>query len=460
MARSIHTTKRDLEEIKRADYSDIKRYAAERHKIARERYKKRIIKKQVRNERIKIANPLPPIAHQPLPIRLRDESEFVHFPANIEDIIGVAQCLPCSMLDGITMIDLCLGADEQGHSPESDGAKQDPFTKRFSYELAPGIFNGRYLGSYWRRNARICIYAYVYKPDIPHRDVIEFYLKLQMLATFVHEVAHHYDAIMRVAHGRWLYDSHNKMEIYAEANQHEWVQEVVIAYLEQNYPDQIKLMDEWILHHGGISVPLSYLVSDPRTTVKNSHLVTIRFEAQEAFESLLDDVLEGESLLQTRLEFARQLHYSEHYDQALQIIDLISSEAPSNLTAMALKAEIFEHQAKYKEAKSLAEYVVAQDENQEDAWHVLSNVYEELNDWSALIIAVTVILEKFESRTAIKTCLLLSRAKAYLRMNTIDASENDIEEALSIEWKKLRPPWIERRISELRNELEARKLGN
>ena len=55
-------------------------------------------------------------------------------------------------------------------------------------------------------------------------------LKGEMLATLLHEVAHHQDWMMRVARGRWRMDDATQREIYAEKVAGEWWQSCVVDY--------------------------------------------------------------------------------------------------------------------------------------------------------------------------------------------------------------------------------------
>jgi hypothetical protein len=116
----------------------------------------------------------------------------------------------------------------------------------------PGVFGGRVLGTWFSRGPRIEMYAYVYDPlTLPHDAGWELYLRLRMLATFVHEIAHHFDGTERVARGRWRMDRTDANEIYAERWQHEWTQQAVVPYLEERYPRETRAFLAWVARHGG-----------------------------------------------------------------------------------------------------------------------------------------------------------------------------------------------------------------
>ncbi len=454
MSRSIHTTKRDWEELRRTDYSDAKRYVEDRHRLFSERLRKRRVKEQVREERIQEANPLPPLGYQPVPVRVRDESECVHYPATEDDIIGVARFLPKGVLDGITMVDLCLGMDDQGLLPEDDGSEPDPLTGRLGYEHLSGVYAGRYLGTYSRLSAWIQLSAYVYKPNTEHRPIVEFYLKLQMLSTFAHEVAHHYDMMHRVARGRWLRDSSEKNEIYAEHNQHSWAQDAVVSYLRSAYPEQVKKLDAWLRYHGGVSVPLETLAGDPRTTSKGNPrgVAWIKFDVQSAFEQLLTNAIKGVAVAQSRLEFARELHYAEDYERALRIIDLLLTADADDLEAITLKADICEHQERYAEARELVESVLRQDARHHDALWIMVYICQDTDEWHGLLNACNRLLELGELAPVPMARLLISRARARLGLGDADGAAEDLGAVDAVEWRGPHgaPPWIRRQIAEFR----------
>ena len=44
---------------------------------------------------------------------------------------------------------------------------------------------------YFPLSATIRLYAYVYDAALPNREMLEVYLRLRMLSTLLHEIAHH-----------------------------------------------------------------------------------------------------------------------------------------------------------------------------------------------------------------------------------------------------------------------------
>jgi tetratricopeptide (TPR) repeat protein len=382
--------------------------------------RKRQIKAQVWQERRRGNIPDSPVAVEAIPIYIHDESEFVHYPAGLDDLRGVMRLLPPGTVGGLSKIVLCLGAEHQRERPQSreHGFEPDPFVGRLGVEMLPGVFAGRVSGTYFQESATIRLYGYVYDPDMPDRDLRELYLRLQMLSTFVHEVAHHQEEMTRIARGRWLAEPGEKSEQYARRMEYDWSREAVVRYLEQTYPEAVQALYEWMAYHGGVAAPLSILTDDPAKSI---------FHASSAFESLAREVDARKPLIETRLQFARELHYGEHYAEALESIALVLSDHPGDSEALTLQADIYEHQERYEQAEALVEMVLARDPEYADAWNVRMDICRARGDWQRLEEAVTYAMKLYEpggwqQRSAIK-----ERICARLEIGDFQGAERDIE---------------------------------
>src|SRR6266849_3948559 len=159
MSRSIHRTRRELAEAKERDYADAEQRERELQAIAEQLEKKRRIKGQVQSERRIDEGLRTPVSPEAIPINVRDESDFVHYPAGVEDIRELMRRLPVGVLDGIRSIDLCLGREDQADMAEEwPNDKADPFVGRVGVELWTGVFSGRTLGRYHGPTARIRLF--------------------------------------------------------------------------------------------------------------------------------------------------------------------------------------------------------------------------------------------------------------------------------------------------------------
>jgi tetratricopeptide (TPR) repeat protein len=421
VSRSIHRTRRDFAEAQESDYADPEQRAGQLEQIVGELAKKRRIKDQIQSERRGDGCRPPPVKPGEIPIRVRDTGPCIRYPAGPTDLLGVMRRLPVGVLDGLASIDLCLGVEDQ----DDDALEADPLVGRPSLARWPGVYSGKVLGVYHRDTAKIRLLAYVYDREMPDCSLKELFLRLQMLATFVHEVAHHYDWTTRVARGRWLMDSTTRDEIYAENVQHEWMQRCVIPYLEAAYPEEVRTLDAWITHHGGISIPLARLAGDPRSAVEGDAIRIAFGGIPGAFEQLVESVDSGEELVSARVGFAEDLHFSEDYAEALAILERVLAEHPEHEEALTLQADIAVHQEEYDRAEALCQRVIASNEEYPRAWEVLCDVHWWRRDWGKLAQTATRALKFFEPGDYGRSRALLHRARAHLELGDIQGFERD-----------------------------------
>lgn len=148
MARSIHTTRRHIEESRRWDVSDSEHRDKLISGLEGETAVKRRVKSRVRRERAVGGELLPPTDIELIPIVVKDNGPCIHYPASADDIRHVMRLLPGGVLDGLNGVELCLGADRQDEDSGFDQDEPDPHTGRIGRETLPGVFSGRVLAVY------------------------------------------------------------------------------------------------------------------------------------------------------------------------------------------------------------------------------------------------------------------------------------------------------------------------
>jgi hypothetical protein len=161
----------------------------------------------------------------------------------------VLQLLPGGSLDGLESVELRTGRRRQDRdleaSADSCTCRPDPLIGRLGQQVLPGIFAGHTLGVYLPQRARIQLFAYVYDPSLPDREMWELVLRGHMLRTLVHEVAHHYDHARRTGKGRWFADE-VKAEPYARLRAREWERTYILPYLREGYPEAYQTLAAWL----------------------------------------------------------------------------------------------------------------------------------------------------------------------------------------------------------------------
>ena len=260
MARSYHTTKGHLADAQRFNESDAKRRAANIERLRKQLEVKHRAKIHIQRERHnQVVPPATPV--NSIPIALSCDSDFLHFPASEADLRAILEALPIGVADGLAQIELSLGDKwslENGRdiAEYEEQPEPDPYVGRPGYETLPGVFQPRVLGRYLPDRKKIEIYGYVYDAALADRSLWEFYLRLHMLRTFVHETAHHWDFTSRLSRGRWRGDNKDKIEVYAEAAQQKWISTYVVPYLLNAYPADWDHLRTWMKNQIGAEIPL------------------------------------------------------------------------------------------------------------------------------------------------------------------------------------------------------------
>ena len=140
MARSIHTTRRTLAELRRRKFSSPEDKLRALTEAQEALGQTRRIKQHVSKERHQGEPPLAGMATETIPLEVIDESPFVHHGASAADIRAILAALPAAATEGIARIQLCLGKQYMDDWPGDFGEDRDPFTGRLSYELFSRIF--------------------------------------------------------------------------------------------------------------------------------------------------------------------------------------------------------------------------------------------------------------------------------------------------------------------------------
>lgn len=277
MARSIHTQRKDYYHLLRDTFDGPQFIKEELKDIRRKLHGKVFIKKQRKHERKcqkqNRRQQLIPLPYTP-EVYFEDSSSHIHYPISEKDVNDLFEKLPPYILSGLDSITFCLGKRSQAYDcllqNKSSHTEYDPYTHRHSTEILPGIYVGNILGQYFVSNrpydqiVKIHIYAYVYEEKRAASELVSCYLKMLMLGTLLHEIAHHHDHTNRTARGRWLgiYEPTKKVEAYADQMQERWAKQITIPLLKANYPEETAIFEEWASNHPLIDVPMHLWISD------------------------------------------------------------------------------------------------------------------------------------------------------------------------------------------------------
>ena len=224
-------------------------------------------------------------------------------------------------------------------------------------EHLPGVYCGLILGVCFWDARRIQVYGFVSAK--PLEAPWALYLRLHMLSTLVHEVAHHEDLMKGWARDRWIGDDKHKTEWYAESRQLLWVETVVIPYLQEAYPAEVALLEDWMHERIGLVLPLRILAGDARIRAKKHGMYYWRNtfgSSADAFEQFVRAIDTGQDITEARLDLAIGLHRAEELDYAQEIIAVILAEHPDHVPTLVQKGWICREQKRYKEALEALEH--------------------------------------------------------------------------------------------------------
>jgi len=387
MSRSYHSNVRKYIREKSYKYSDEGIKEKNLDEIGEELYRKNFTKKKtILNRRSgNISSDFrQPVDVATLEIRVLDEGQYIHYPASKEDLIGVIKRLPYNVVSGIRSINLCLGKEFQEDNEDNlDDVKRDPFTGRISTGDEGPIYTPSTLGTYYPGRCKIFIYGYVYDREELKLQVMEPFLRLQMLSTLIHEIAHHEDNLLRTRRGRWLGFNKWRCEDYAELQQMKWSETAIIPYVMEAYPEEYIALSDWIEKYGGVRFSLEKLAGEP-TGRKIGDRVKYVFTASSAVEDLFNNIIKGMNERDAMLEFAKDLHYGYYFEECLKALNTLLINNPNDSGALGVMADTYIHQEEYSKAEEAAKKCLSIDKNNRDALEALCDVRQNMKDWKGL----------------------------------------------------------------------------
>ncbi|PTX94609.1 hypothetical protein [Opitutus sp. ER46] len=386
MARSIHTTRRSLAELKKRKFAsdDDRRVAISKAEFKLQR--KRRIKRHVSAERHAVEIQGEPVPGSAIPIVVADQERNVFHAASSDDIRMILGMLPAAAVEGIGEIRLSLGRDYMLELIEEYPGKPDPFTGRAGFSSFPGVYSGTVLGTYFPSKGLVCVYGYVVDWDhlaIP-RAILETYLRLLTLKTLMHEIAHFHDRTARVGRGRWLADRRENLEWYAEKQEQEWTEHIVVPFLERTYAKEARAFRSWVKQRGGIDLPLTFFAGDSRRTERNG-LTRLVFSTSGAFESWLKELPSCGSRHEAYLALAWELHIADQYEDCLKVLNRILNDDGDHIKARECRADTLVHLERLDEALADADDVIRRAPDENGAWESRCDVLEERKDWAGIM---------------------------------------------------------------------------
>ena len=214
MSRSVHETRRHLQEVKRWEFGgrmlpEEEVWLVEDRLGTKPRYKARETRHRGR--------PRPAAGLGAVEIVTEPAADQFHHPLSPADIRALLVLLPADVRQGLRAVRLRTGVREDGMIAED--TEPDPLTGRHGYELEGGVWTPRLRGRFRPWAGEIDLFAFVYdEQELRVTQVQAALLWLEQAKTLAHEVAHAWDdESARSSGDRWALDEDDRAERYAEA---------------------------------------------------------------------------------------------------------------------------------------------------------------------------------------------------------------------------------------------------
>jgi tetratricopeptide (TPR) repeat protein len=412
LSRSIHETRRQLEETRRWEFGpgilhEEETWLVQDRLSAKRRYKNRASRSRTRT----------PIIDSPAEVAVitEPEVEHLHHPLSEEDIRGLLATVPADVRPYVHAIHRRNGLREDDMWADNTGP--DPLTGRHGYQLHSGIWAPRLAGRFRPRVAEIDLFGFVYDDrTLRVPEVQTALLWLTQAMTLLHEVAHAWDEWARSDSDRWAPDEQER-ERYADAAAQVWTKEHAVAFFELHHPERTNAYEQWILEHLGITIQLVRVADDLDRSVWGAHIALGELAAEWNDAEALD----------LRVGLAEDLHFVDDYEAARQILDLVLAADPEHVGATILMGDLSVHEEDWDRALLWTEraLTIAPDhlDAHEDRVHALMGIQR----WSDAVAAATLGLRLETPRyDRARLRLRLDRARCLLELGEFPDAESDL----------------------------------
>jgi hypothetical protein len=337
VARSIHETRRDLEEARRWEFSDASR-KADTLWVIEDRLRRKRRYKDRRARPASAHRNVPADAYWTVDVVVHDQLPGVFQPLSAKDVRGLLSTFPARIGAELRSVHLRLGRLED--DMKQDGAEPDPMTGRPGYEEGP-VWTPPLRGRWRSGPAEIDLFGYVYDPRrVAVPELLAPILWLFQAEALAHEVAHAWDATGRRGRDRWAPDEHARGEEYAQARAHDWLVTAAVAYYRQHHQDAAAVFDLWVERYLGARIPLERFAEDSDRSIWGAVQAALDLAGSWSAELGNDH----------RAEFAEQLHYVDDFVNARAVLESVLATDAHHPKAVILMGDIAVHEANWPAA--------------------------------------------------------------------------------------------------------------
>jgi tetratricopeptide (TPR) repeat protein len=418
VTRSIHETRRVLEDAQRWDYGNRRQHEEAVGLIEDRLAQKRRLKRRTERSRSQGQ-----VSATPVPLQITTEriAAYVHHPLSEEDIRALLALFPADVRPLVQRVHRRAGFLED--DMREDEATPDPLTGRHGFEVPGDIWMPRLRGRFRSDPFEIDLFAYVYdEAALRVPEVQTTILWLEQALTFAHEVAHAWDRSGRTARDRWALDESERAETYAEETARIWAKTVATDYFEEAHPVSARAFDDWIVAQVGIPIPLARVCEDLDRSIWGVDKGLLEICAN------WDNVDE----LDARVEIAEQFHFVDGYDEAREILRTVLARDADHVPATILMGDIAVHEDRWPDALQWTAKALALAPNELDAHEDRVDALIGAKDWRAAVEACDAALELLSDRREAKhSGLRLERARCLMELGAFGLAGEDLDQVIT-----------------------------
>jgi tetratricopeptide (TPR) repeat protein len=269
---------------------------------------------------------------------------FVHHPLSPADIKGLVALMPAE--PGIDLLAVRL---RTGRHEEAMRGKPDPLVGRPSNDTEGPVWAPTLLGLYRGLPKEIDLFGYVYDPAQLRAPQVQLVLLwLKQAHTLAHEVAHCWDDGARAGRDWSGIAISRRTEAYAAKMANAWLVSHAVPYFRAKHRAAALAFEAWLAEELGVPISLDDVARDVDRELWGLAIGLTQLASTWGDTSALD----------ARVAVAEQLHFTDEFAKAREVLEAVLDEEPRHVRAWALMGDVAVHERDWDRALAVTEAAV------------------------------------------------------------------------------------------------------
>ena len=220
----------------------------------------------------------------------------------------------------------------------------------------------------------------------------------------------------------------------------------MIPYLQETYPAEVALLEDWMREHIGLVLPLRILAGDARIRAKKYGMYYWRNTfggSDDTFEEFVRAIDARQDVTEARLELVTRFHRAEELDYAQDIIAQILMEHPNHVPTLVRKGWICREQKRYDEAHEALQRANRLDDTNSEVVQQMAYLLAEVGAWVPVLVTSWSAIKIAPDRL-VRPAMRELQARAYVGLGDF----NDAR-AIIAEFAATGKPWDARKAVKL-----------